>query len=223
MSDPARPPLRGQISPLPGTTTFLTGHDAKTGKSIVQSARPVPWSPFDSDKMGMGVVYTTTFPANLTNDTDISTHDKLLQSNTLGLVNPNGTVCRMVDLSPGYTCLMHRTQSLDYGIVLEGTVEMLLESDGNDDDDGDDGDRDGDGDNSSEAQQKNKKKVITMKRGDVAVQRATMHAWRNPSETEWARMIFVLQDCQKPVVQGREVGEDLGSGLEGLPDSGNKD
>lgn len=100
---------------------------------------------------------------------------------------------------------------------------MLLESDGNDDDDGDDGDRDGDGDNSSEAQQKNKKKVITMKRGDVAVQRATMHAWRNPSETEWARMIFVLQDCQKPVVQGREVGEDLGSGLEGLPDSGNKD
>lgn len=46
---------------------------------------------------------------------------------------------------------MHRTTSLDYGIVLEGEVELILDS----------GER------------------RAMKAGDIAVQRATMHAWRN--------------------------------------------
>lgn len=89
--------------------------------------------------------------------------------------------------------MMHRTQSLDFGIVVEGTVEMLL----------DDG------------------STTLLKRGDVAVQRATMHAWRNPSETEWTRMVFVLQDTQPVVVGGKRLGEDLGRGTEGLPGSGN--
>lgn len=71
----------------------------------------------------------------------------------------------MVDIAPGNEALMHRTQSLDYGIVIEGEVELVL----------DDG-------------------VSTvMRRGDVAVQRATSHGWRNVSGTEWARMFFVLQ------------------------------
>lgn len=61
-----------------------------------------------------------------------------------------------------------------------------------------------------------------MKRGDVAVQRATVHAWRNTSKTEWARMIFVLQACQKVTVAGEDRGEDLGHGIEGLPASGTK-
>lgn len=47
------------------------------------------------------------------------------------------------------------------------------------------------------------------------------HAWRNPSKTEWCRMIFVLQDCQKVVLGGQALGEDLGRGTEGLPPSGN--
>ena len=76
---------------------------------------------------------------------------------------------------------MHRTQSLDYGIVLEGEVEMWL----------DDGTKQ------------------VMRRGDVAVQRGTSHGWRNTSETEWGRMFFVLQDCGKVEVGGKELGEDV--------------
>jgi quercetin dioxygenase-like cupin family protein len=76
---------------------------------------------------------------------------------------------------------MHRTQSLDYGIVLEGEIEMTLDS--------------------------GEKRLL--KRGDMAVQRATMHAWHNPSETEWTRMVFVLQECKPLVVGGEELGEDL--------------
>lgn len=86
---------------------------------------------------------------------------------------------------------MHRTQSLDYGIILEGEVEMILDN--------------------------GVKRV--MKRGDVAVQRGTNHGWRNMSKTEWARMFFVLQDAQKIEIGGKELGADLsnaGSDAEGL-------
>lgn len=144
--------------------------------------------------MAFNVIYTTSqFPADLNNDKDIKTHDQVTSSGKLGLVNPNGTVCRVVDFAPGYECMMHRTQSIDYGIVLEGTIEMVLDS----------GDR------------------RQMQRGDVAVQRGTMHAWKNASETDWARMIFVLQDCQKLEIGGQELKENLGRGAEGLPPSGN--
>ena len=141
----------------------------------------------------MSVGYTTSFPADLNKDADIADHDKKLESGKLGLVSGGGTVLRYVDFAPDYECMMHRTQSVDYGIVLEGTIESVLDSG----------------------------EVQTMKRGDVMVQRATMHAWRNPSKTEWARMIFCLQDCKPLYIGGERFGEDLGRGTEGLPSSGN--
>jgi len=185
----------GQLSTnLPGVTTFLTGHDAATGKAIVHAERPGSWTSLDKNEMAFNVVFTTSqFPASVNDDADIKTHDALLSSKKLGLVNPGGTVCRMVDFSPGYTCLMHRTQSLDYGIILEGSIEMVLDSG----------------------------ETRLMHRGDVAVQRATMHAWRNTSQTEWARMIFVLQECEKVEIMGEKKGEDLGHGAQGLAPSQN--
>lgn len=199
MSSSPPPPPRtlneGQISStLPGVTHHLTGHDPSTGKAIIQSSRPGSWRAYDDKSMAFNVVYTTSeFPASLTDDNDIATHDALASTGKLGLVNPHGTVCRMVDFAPGSDCMMHRTQSLDYGIVLEGAVELVLDSG----------------------------ETRFMQRGDVAVQRATMHAWRNPSRTEWARMVFVLQDCQPLTVRGNALKEDLGRGAEGLPPSGN--
>jgi quercetin dioxygenase-like cupin family protein len=183
-----------QVSNLPGLTTYITGHDPKTGKAIVQSKRPGTWSSYNDKLMGFNVAYTTSqFPASLNGDADLRAHDALTATKKLGLVNPGGTVCRIVDFAPGFECMMHRTQSLDYGIVLEGSIELVLDS--------------------GETQ--------TMHRGDVAVQRATMHAWRNPSNDEWARMVFVLQDCEKVVLGDTELKEDLGRGVAGLPSSGN--
>lgn len=188
----SRTPNEGQVSNLPGVTAYLTGHDEATGKAIVHASRPGTWTSLDSNEMGFNVIYTTSsFPPSVNNDVDIKTHDTLLSDQKLGLVNPGGTVCRMVDFAPGYTCLMHRTQSLDYGIVLEGDIDMVLDSG----------------------------ETKRMGRGDVAVQRATMHAWRNASHDQWARMVFVLQECEKVDIGGKMVGEDLGNGLEGLPPS----
>jgi quercetin dioxygenase-like cupin family protein len=75
---------------------------------------------------------------------------------------------------------MHRTQSLDYSFVIEGTVELILEGCSR-----------------------------VMERGNICVQRATMHAWKNLSETDWARIAFVLIPCKKPVVGGKEIGENM--------------
>ncbi|KAL4767211.1 hypothetical protein BDW60DRAFT_158691 [Aspergillus nidulans var. acristatus] len=173
----------GQLSAgsLPPITRYITGHDA-SGKAIVQSSNPAEWSPFEHNSMAFTVAYTTSsFPVDLDNDTDIKEHERIVASGKLGLVNPGGTVCRVVDFAPKSPPLMHRTQSLDYGIVLEGEIEMQLDS--------------------------GEKRLL--KKGDIAVQRGTMHAWHNPSETQWTRMVFVLQECKPLVVAGRELGEDL--------------
>ncbi|KAI7217102.1 hypothetical protein KC333_g4421 [Hortaea werneckii] len=191
-----RKPTPNQLSQsLPGPTAYLTGHNDESGKAILHSKRPVEWQTYDEDKLGMSVAFTTQFPADLNSNADIQSHDAKMAAagGKLGLVSGGGTVLRYVDFAPGYECMMHRTQSVDYGIVLEGSIISVLDS--------------------GEEQE--------MKRGDVMVQRATMHAWKNPSPTEWARMIFVLQDCKPVFVGGQRFGEDLGRGTEGVPASGN--
>lgn len=147
-----------------------------------------------NNSAGLCVGYTTTgFPVDLNDDADLEINKTIAEDGKLGLVNPNGTVCRWVDLAPDSEPMMHRTQSLDYGVVLEGEVELEL----------DDG------------------SVTLMRKGDLAVQRATMHAWRNPSKTAWVRLLFVLQDCKPLVVGGSRFKEDLGTGTGDLPASGN--
>lgn len=130
---------------------------------------------------------------------DITTHTQLIQSGTLGLVNAGGTVARFVDFAPGAEPLMHRTESLDYGVVMEGEVEMVL----------DEG------------------VTRVMRRGDIAVQRGTNHGWRNRSGTEWARMFFVLQGAEKVEVGERtleadysEAGSEAGSLAGGKKEEG---
>jgi quercetin dioxygenase-like cupin family protein len=188
LNDSLPPGLRNNI-------IYVTGHN-NSGLAEVRSARPGQWHYFEKRDVGFNVVYTTSkFPPDLNNDVDIAAHAKTMATGDLGLVQPGGTVCRIVDFGPGGKPLMHRTQSLDYGIVLEGEIELEL----------DDG------------------SVSILKSGDVAVQRATNHAWRNPSSTAWTRMLFVLQDCEPLYVGGNRLKENLGHGANELPKSGNDD
>jgi quercetin dioxygenase-like cupin family protein len=93
-----------------------------------------------------------------------------------GLVEPHGSILRMVDLAPGTRSPMHRTQSLDYGIVLRGEVDLEL----------DDG------------------KKTRLRAGDVVVQRGTIHAWVNPGP-EVCRIAFILLGAHPATVQGRPL------------------
>ena len=61
---------------------------------------------------------------------------------------------------------MHRTDSVDYAMVVKGEIYMLM------DDEKDD---------------------VLLKAGDVVVQRGTNHAWANRG-TEPCHMVFVLVD-----------------------------
>lgn len=129
---------------------------------------------------------TNAIPTQLNDDQDIRTYENYLL-NKPGITIPNGTVCRIVDMMPGVLSPMHRTVSLDYGVVLEGEVELVLDS--------------------------GERKLL--KRGDVAVQRGTNHAWQNASKTDWARMLYVLQEAESLVVNGKALDEDYG-GIPGV-------
>ena len=58
---------------------------------------------------------------------------------------------------------MHRTESLDFGIVGRGSIVLEFESG----------------------------ETSILKEGDVIVQRGTIHSWKNVSD-EWARIYFVV-------------------------------
>lgn len=181
------------ISALPKVHRLITTHDEHSGQAIIHSFEPGLWQPMRNNTVALDLVYTTSeFPVQMNNNADIQAHDKLAEKG-VGLVNPSGSVCRMVDFSPSNNPMMHRTKSLDYGVVLEGEIELILDS----------GEK------------------RTLKRGDVAVQRGTMHAWRNPSTTQWARMMFVLLDSQSLQIGNTALMESLAAGQHEIQASGN--
>ncbi|KAF2205537.1 hypothetical protein GQ43DRAFT_436880 [Delitschia confertaspora ATCC 74209] len=175
------------VGALPQIHRYITTHDSN-GKAIFSNVVPEenPMVPND-DGIAFALSYTTKgFPVDMNNDEDLKVYEKYLHTPP-GLVVSNGTVLRHVDIPPNTACTMHRTVSLDYGCVLEGEVQLLLDSD--------------------------EKRV--MKRGDVAVQRGTMHQWINQSKTEWCRMLFVLQESKPLEVGGKRFGEEL-AGMAGV-------
>jgi mannose-6-phosphate isomerase-like protein (cupin superfamily) len=64
--------------------------------------------------------------------------------------------------------LMHRTRTVDYAIVMEGEIDMLLDD-----------------------------SEIHLEAGDVLIQQGTNHAWVNRGTTT-CRIAFVLIDAQEP-------------------------
>lgn len=179
--------------PLRLPNRFITDHN-DAGKAIFNTTLPEALAPrviANGDRFLLG--YTTSqTPVDLTGNADIAGYAAHLQEPP-GIVVPGGSVLRIVDLRPGGESPMHRTVSLDYGVVLEGEIELVLDS--------------------GESR--------VMKRGDVAVQRGTNHLWRNRSQTEWGRMLYVLQESKPLEVGGKKLGEDYGEGMEDVKASGN--
>ncbi|PNY24306.1 Uncharacterized protein TCAP_05756 [Tolypocladium capitatum] len=180
-----------------------TANDAQTKKGVFTKIRGGAQETYDDSRMAIdnvfvaSTVYGTPGPSasrdvDLNLDIAIDEQDNHRSAATpaaalsSGVASPGGTVCRVVDLAPRYECAMHRARNLDYAVVIEGSVVLKLDS-------------------GEEA---------LLGRGDVAVQRAASHGWRNPSATEWARMVIVLQDCQPGGAARRTLSGDTG-GREG--------
>lgn len=179
-------PVEQLSNGLPKTYRLITDHDAE-GKAVFSTTidEAQKWQIIEKDpskSANFALNYTTnTFPVSLKDGNDISAYQKYLE-HPPGLSIPGGSVVRVVDMGPGLTSPMHRTVSLDYGVVLEGEVWLILDS--------------------------GEEKL--MRRGDISVQRGTNHAWRNASKTSWARMMYVLLESEPLEISGQKLGEDLG-------------
>jgi quercetin dioxygenase-like cupin family protein len=179
--------MKMQDNGLPPINRFITDHD-EDGKAVFSEVIPesLEWQELpDGARFCLG--YTTDqFPVDLNGGADISSYQNYSQ-NLPGITIGGGTVLRLVDMKPGALSPMHRTMSLDYGVVMEGEVELILDSG----------------------------EVRLMRRGDVAIQRGTSHAWRNASQTNSARMLYVLQEAAPLKVGGKQLEEEYG-GMPGV-------
>jgi quercetin dioxygenase-like cupin family protein len=165
---------------------YITTHDAN-GVTGFQEQLPdsLQWQQLaNGARFSLGYA-TNEIPVELSDDKDLDIYQSYLKD-LPGITIPGGTVLRVVDMNPGSISPMHRTVSLDYGVVLEGEVELVLDSGA----------------------------TRLLKRGDIAVQRGTNHAWRNPSNTTWARMLYVLQEAKPIQVNGKDLEEDYGGGMD---------
>lgn len=95
---------------------------------------------------------------------------------------PSGTRFAVIEFPPGAPTAMHRTESIDYVICLSGEIDMDMDD-----------------------------STVTVRAGDVMVQRGTNHAWVNRSSAP-ARLAFVLIDAEPlgigdPVGHGRNAGD----------------
>jgi quercetin dioxygenase-like cupin family protein len=162
-------------NPSGPSNCIVTTH-SPSGKAVFTNAVPaIP--PQTSPNGNVTYVYTTTqFPVSMNADADITAHSAHVAAPPR-IVVPGGTTAMVVDLKPGASTAMHRTVSLDYGVVIEGEVELQL----------DDGE------------------VRRARRGDVVVQRGTMHKWTNVTpDGGWLKIFFVAQ-ASEPVKVGGEV------------------
>lgn len=149
----------------------VTGHDGE-GKAVIRSDDAFEPAIIPSGDAAFALVWTTaSVPADNNDETDGRERDA-------GLTLHKGSVIRIVDMLPGGASPMHRTNSIDYGVVLTGAVELELDS--------------------------GEKTVL--RAGDICVQRGTMHLWRAVGE-EPCRIAFILTEALPYRHEGRPLPE----------------
>ena len=144
----------------------VTGHD-QNGKAIVTIDEPVKNTMSGRPGALASVVWTTAgFPVSNDGDGDDS-------SRKVGTTLDNGTVLRVVEFSPGVQRRMHRTDSIDYAIIMSGEIDMELDD-----------------------------SVVHLKAGDVMVQRGTIHNWVNKGSAP-CTIAFILVAAKPVEIGGK--------------------
>jgi quercetin dioxygenase-like cupin family protein len=150
----------------------VTGHN-KNGTAVFVSDNSYETIIIPSGDAAMATIWTTAMvPADLNDDTDGRERDA-------GTTLKSGSVIRMVDMLPGASSPMHRTNSIDYGIIISGTIELELDN----------------------------KVFKTLSAGDIIVQRGTIHKWHNPSGDTICRIVFVLTEAKPFELNGTALRE----------------
>jgi quercetin dioxygenase-like cupin family protein len=156
---------------------IVTGHD-ETGRATVLADGPAPTVKNTRPGQFSTLLWCTEgSPAPMPVGLDAED----MGTRVLGTYPPEGGTRFMIaEYPPGNVPRRHRTETVDYIVVLSGRIEMTLDDD----------------------------ETVALGPGDVMVQRGTYHAWRNPGP-EVCRMVFVLVDAV-PLAIGKPLPRDAG-------------
>ena len=87
-----------------------------------------------------------------------------------------GTAFRVTEWAPGHARFTHRTETVDYAILLSGEIDLELDSG----------------------------EVVHLKPGDIVVQRGTIHTWVNRGSVP-AVTAFILIDAKPAEANGEAL------------------
>ena len=166
MADLSTPPRR-----------FVTGHSSGGSATIIYEGT-VKETFVGREGADDTAKFSNLWQAKQPSDNAPQTEDASLVP--VEICREDGSVCRAVDMPPHHSSQMHRTVSLDYGVVVAGDLELELEN------------LDG------------KNEFRKLKIGDVVVQRGTNHAWHNRGDS-WGRMVYVLIGADKVNLSGKTL------------------
>jgi mannose-6-phosphate isomerase-like protein (cupin superfamily) len=145
----------------------VTGHD-QSGKSVVLADGPPPQHhPMHGPDVGADFfeIWNSTRPVPL-----LSAQESEPNERAFTIMPVSGHLLRIIEIYPpsqgGKRTVMHRTRTVDYVVVISGEIVLLLDD-----------------------------SEVTLRPGDVVVQRGTDHAWENRSNQP-ARMAFFHIDAQ---------------------------
>ncbi len=145
----------------------VTGHD-QTGKSVVLSDGPPPQHhPMHGAEVGADFfeIWNSTRAVPLLSATEPEPNERAFT-----IMPVSGHLLRIIEIYPpskgGKRTVMHRTSTVDYVVVIKGEIVLVLDD-----------------------------SEVTLRPGDVVVQRGTDHAWENRSSAP-ARMAFFHIDAQ---------------------------
>ncbi len=162
------PPPESPLTQSRPPRRVVTGHDAN-GKSIVLSdGSPPQHHAMKGPELGADFYEIW----NSTRSVPLLTSTEAREPNERGftIMPVSGHLLRIIEIYPaqdgGKRTVMHRTRTLDYVVVMEGTVILILDD-----------------------------SEVALHAGDVVVQRGTDHAWENRS-AQLARMAFFHIDAE---------------------------
>lgn len=146
----------------------VTGHDDQ-GRAKVLIDETVKNVAAQRPGATYSVIWSTEgFPVNNDGDDDPS-------GKKIGTTVSSGTVFRVVSFGPGVAPRNHRTDSIDYAVVMSGEIDMELDVG-----------------------------QVHLKAGDVLVQRGTIHNWVNKG-TEPCVIAFTLVSAKSVTAGGKAL------------------
>jgi mannose-6-phosphate isomerase-like protein (cupin superfamily) len=152
---------------------IVTGHDAK-GKAVVASDERLTAVSrrIGANITGCEIWSTDRMPVDNSEAAGAAQRAGFVKRyNYVG--TGQGTTIRITEWAPGHARFTHRTETVDYAILLSGEIDLELEND----------------------------EVVHLKPGDVVVQRGTTHTWVNRGSVP-AVTAFILIDAKPAEVNG---------------------